>query len=178
MAVNLYGRLHSLPVAHVRSDLHYRRLRRQLRVRFSKILYSRCFAVKVVDPGVFPVAQLLDIAHSRHDKAVQVYHSGSSIGNTLTLLHFEIVAVLINRLSWLEFRLSCGIVELTPEIGGGEDGVGVFKGRYERLLVVEVCFDYLDAFGSPGLGFGWVPRYSPDFPAGLFGVDACDGAAL
>ena len=65
-----------------------------------------------------------------------------------------------------------------PEIGVGEDGIGAFEGCYERFCVVEVGFDYFDAFGGPGLGFGWVARYAADFPAGLFGVEVGDGAAL
>ena len=94
------------------------------------------------------------------------------------MLHFKVVAVLVDGLSWLEF-LSCrGIVELGPEIRVGEDGIGTFESGDEGLFVVQVAFDYFDAFGGPGLGFGWVSRYAADFPAGLFGVEVGDGAAL
>ena len=65
-----------------------------------------------------------------------------------------------------------------PEIRVREDGMGTFESGDEGLFVVQVAFDYFDAFGGPGLGFGWVSRYAADFPAGLFGVDLCDGAAL
>lgn len=82
----------------------------------------------MVDPCVLALAQLLDIAHSRNDKPIQSLHGSSYISDILALLQFELVAVLVNRLSGFEFRLGCGIVELIPEIGDGEDGIGALEG--------------------------------------------------
>ena len=132
----------------------------------------------MVDPGKLPLAQLLDIAQRRNDEAIQTSHGSGRLSDILALLHLEVVAVLIDRLSWLEFLPGCGIVELGPEIGGGEDGIGTLEGGYEGLFVVEVAFDYFNAFGGPGLGFGWVAGYAADFPAGFFRVDICNGATL
>ena len=81
-------------------------------------------------------------------------------------------------MSGLEFLPGRGVVELGPEIGVGEDGVGAFEGGDEGVFVVQVGFDYFDAFRGPGLGLGGVAGYTADFPAGLFGVEVCDGATL
>ena len=132
----------------------------------------------MVDIRVLPLAQFRGIAQRGQNEATEISHSSSGIGDILALLHFEIVAVLVDRLSGLEFLPGRGVVELGPEIGVGEDGVGAFKGCYERVFVVQVGFDYFDAFRCPGLGLRGVAGYTPDFPAGLFGVQVCDGATL
>ena len=81
-------------------------------------------------------------------------------------------------MSRLDFLSGRGVVELGPEIRVGKDGVGAFEGGDERLLVVQVAFDHFDALCGPGLGFGGVPGYASDFPAGLLGVEIGYGAAL
>ena len=90
-----------LPVVHVHSDLHNRHLRRELWVLFSNILHTLRLAVEVIDPRILPLTQLFRITYSRKDEPIQTFHSGSRISDVLALLQFEIVAVLVDRLSWL-----------------------------------------------------------------------------
>lgn len=61
--------------------------------------------------------------------------SGGRISNIIALLHFELVAVFVDRLSWLEFRLGYGIVEWVPEIGVEENGINAFEGCYGGRFV-------------------------------------------
>ena len=134
--------------------------------------------VHVVHLGVLSFAQFLGIRYRRQNEPVQTSYAGRGIGNVLALLHFEVVAVLVDGLSRLESLSARGVVKRGPEIGVGEDGVSASEGGDERVFVVEVRFDYFDAFGGPGLGFGWVSGYAADFPAGLFRVELGDGTAL
>ena len=94
------------------------------------------------------------------------------------MLYFNVVAVLVDRLSWLEFLSGRRVVELGPKIRDGENGISTFKGCHKRLFVVQVAFDYLDTFGGPRLGFRRVAGYAADLPARLFDVEVGDGAAL
>ena len=176
--IYFFGLVVVLPVVHVHSDLHDRRLGREFRVTFSKILHSLRLAVEMVDPRVLPFTLFFRITYSRKDEPIQTLHRGSRISDVFALLQFEIVAVLVDGLSGLQFRLGGGIVELGPEIRDGEDGMRALKGCYKRAFVVQVAFDDLGAFGNPCLGFGWVAGYAPDFPAGFFDVKVGDGAAL
>ena len=84
------------PIAHVRTDLHYRHPRRQSRVLFSNVLHSFRFGIKMVNLGKLTLAQPFDIAYRRYDKAIQTFHGSGRISDVLALLQFEVVAVLIN----------------------------------------------------------------------------------
>ena len=132
----------------------------------------------MVNVGVLFLAQLLGVGQSRKNEPIQTPHGGGGVSDVLALLHLEVVAILVERLSRLDFLSGRRVVELGPEIGVGEDGIGAFKGGYERFLVVQVAFDHFDALGGPGLGFGWVPGYASDIPAGFLGVETGHGATL
>lgn len=174
----LFGLAEEFPIAHIGSDLHNRHLRREFRIFLSNILHDHRLAVKMVDMRILALAQFLGITHSRKNESIQSSHSSSCIGDVLALLQFEVVAVLVKRLPWLELLSGRRVVELAPVIGVGEDGIGAFESGHKRIFIVQVGFDHFDAFGAPGLGFGWVAGNATDFPSGLFGIELCDGAAL
>lgn len=95
----------------------------------------------MIEPRVLSLTQLFDVAQSRNDELIQLSHRSSSIIEALALLHFELVAVLGDRLAWLEFRLCCRVVELGPEVRDGEDGVDALEENLGRWL--EIIFGYL-----------------------------------
>ena len=94
------------------------------------------------------------------------------------MLHFGVVAKLIDCLTWIEFLPVCRVEEWNPEIGIGEDGICALEGGHEGVFVVQVGLDHFDTLCGPGLSLGWISGYATDLPAGFFGVQFCDGAAL
>lgn len=134
----------------------------------------------MIELGELAVAGFLRMGHRTEDVSGEVRNSGRGIGNILSLLELNIVAVLHERLVGLLLFEAFWILENCPEVGNAEDDVGSHESLLQGLHIVQISLDHLNPFGLPCLCTigGNAARHTADLPTGTREVRVGNRASL
>lgn len=89
---------------------------------------SFCFGVHMIELSELAVAGILSMGHWAEDISGEVRNSGCSIGNILSLLKLNMVAIFHERLAGLLLFEAFWILENCPEVGNAKDDFGPYEG--------------------------------------------------
>ena len=105
----------------------------------------------MIELGELAVAGFLRMGHRTEDVSGEVRNSGRGIGNILSLLELNIVAIFHERLAGFLLFEAFWILENCSEVGHAEDNVSPREGLLQGLHIVQISLDHLNPFGLPCL---------------------------